>query len=241
MTDGVHFLDACGPDGTRLYAIGDVHGCIDQLDGMFGLIDAEIARDGVEDWRIILLGDYCDRGPDVRGVLDLIVSRQAADPRVIALAGNHDDGFLQFLDEPRGESLFFRYGGMATARSYGVTLDEHDLRTSRDRLLAAVPEHHLGFLRTLLLSAEFGDFFFCHAGIRPEVPLREQRREDLTWIRDTFLGWPKLHPRVIVHGHTPAAAAEIMANRVNVDTGAVYGGTLTALVVDGADKRLIHA
>ena len=85
MTDGVHFLDARGPDGTRLYAIGDVHGCIDQLEAIFGLIDAEIARDGVEDWRIILLGDYCDRGPDVRGVLDLIMSRQAADPRVIAL------------------------------------------------------------------------------------------------------------------------------------------------------------
>ena len=103
------------------------------------------------------------------------------------------------------------------------------------------PEDHVAFIRNLPLSAEFGDFFFCHAGIRPEVPLNEQRREDLTWIRDAFLGWPKLHSMVIVHGHTPAAAAEIMANRVNVDTGVVYGGTLTALVVDVADKRLIHA
>lgn len=241
MTDGVHFLDASGPDGTRLYAIGDVHGCIGQLETMLDLIDAEIERDGVEDWRIILLGDYCDRGPDVRGVIETIIARQAADPRIIALAGNHDDGLLDFLAEPRAESLFYRYGGVATARSYGVTLNAGDLRERRDELLDAVPPQHLDFLRNLPLSAEFGDFFFCHAGIRPQVPLDQQVREDLTWIRDAFLDWPHLHPKVIVHGHTPVDAAELAPNRVNVDTGAVYRGTLTALVVDGTTKRLIHA
>ncbi len=241
MTDGVHFLDACGPDGIRLYAIGDVHGCLPQLEGLFSRIDAEIARDGVEDWRIILLGDYCDRGPDVCGVLDLILRRQAADERVLALAGNHDDGFLQFLAEPGPDTLFFRYGGVETAHSYGVALDSGDPRARRDELLAALPPGHLDFLRNLPLSAEFGDFFFCHAGIRPQVPLDAQVREDLTWIRGTFLNWPELHPKVIVHGHTPVDAAEIMANRVDVDTGCYASGVLTALVVDGATKRLIHS
>lgn len=237
---GIHFLDARGPQGVRLYAIGDVHGCLDQLSAMFDLIDAELARDRPDDWRIILVGDYCDRGPDTCGVLELIQKRRAADPRVIALAGNHDDGLLTFLETAEERSLFVHYGGPATARSYGVSLDRKDLPASRDRLLSAIPAHHLDMLRDLPLSAAFGDFFFCHAGIRPGVPLEAQGRDDLTWIREPFLNWPELHPKLIVHGHTPVPAADFLPNRVNIDTAACMGGTLTALVVDGADKRLRH-
>ncbi len=243
-TAGIHFRDASGPDGVRLYAIGDVHGCLAQLRAMFAMIDAEIARDAVDDWRIVLLGDYCDRGPDTRGVIDFILERQSEDSRVIALAGNHDDGIVEFLQAAEGNSLFTDCGGDATALSYGVTLDSRTpgtLRLARDNLAAAMPDAHLAFFSGLPSSAEFGDFFFCHAGIRPGVPLAGQARRDLVWIRGAFLDFEGLHPKVIVHGHTPSRAPEVLANRVNVDTGAVFSGQLTALVVDGRHKRLIHA
>ena len=96
------------------------------------------------------------------------------------------------------------------------------------------------FLRDLPRSVETGDYFFCHAGIRPGVPLNRQDPEDLIWIRDSFLNFAGLHPKVVVHGHTPSPEPEVMANRVNVDTGAFRTGVLTALVIEGADKRIMQ-
>jgi serine/threonine protein phosphatase 1 len=248
---GVHFLDARGPEGMRLYAIGDVHGRLDLLRAMHAQIRSEIMRDRPSDWRIIHVGDYVDRGPDSKGVLDFLIARVAEDERVQALGGNHDAGFLDFLARPDPLGLFMRFGGIQTARSYGVRLvdqipglsivDEDAIRAGHAALLAAVPEAHLRFLHALPRTATFGDFFFCHAGIRPGVPLDRQDPEDLIWIRDTFLNWPELHPKVIVHGHTPCETAEVLANRVNIDTLAYTSGRLTALVVDGAGKRLLEA
>ena len=106
-------------------------------------------------------------------------------------------------------------------------------------LVAAVPRAHVAFLSALPFSASFGDFFFCHAGIRPGIPLERQDPLDLTWIRHAFLDHPGLHDKVIVHGHTPVAEPVVMANRVDVDTYAWHSGRLTALVVDGARKRLM--
>src|SRR5690606_14674541 len=108
-------------------------------------------------------------------------------------------------------------------------------------LLEAMPDRHLGFLRSLPYSAEFGDFFFCHAGIRPGVALEAQSPYDLIWIRQSFHNHAALHPKVIVHGHTPVSHAEIRPNRVNLDTGAWYSNRLTALVIDGDDKQLLEA
>lgn len=240
---GIHFLDARGPGGTRLYAIGDVHGRRDLLAEMHARIRAELIRDRPADWRIIHLGDYVDRGPDSKGVLDLLIAAKEADSRVLTLAGNHDIGFLEFLAHPTPKGLFALFGGPETARSYGVELDLADPRRFREgseELVRTVPPAHVALLRTLDFSCTFGDFFFCHAGIRPGVPLGEQERMDLIWIRDAFLDWPHLHPRVIVHGHTPAPEPEVMPNRVNIDTGAYKTGRLTALVIDGAEKRFLN-
>jgi len=241
-SQGIHFLDAKGPDGIRLYAIGDVHGCIDHLREMHALIRAEIIRDRPADWRIIHLGDYVDRGPDSKGVLDLLIAARQADKRVLTLAGNHDVGFLECMAEPDPKGLFARFGGRETARSYGVALDIANparFRDSCEALARAVPPAHVTFLQNLEFSRAFGDFFFCHAGIRPGIPLDRQDPQDLTWIRDTFLTHWRLHPKVVVHGHTPAPDPEMMANRVNVDTGAFQWGRLTALVIDGAEKRIL--
>lgn len=226
----------------RLYAIGDVHGRRDLLAEMHARIRAEIIRDRPPDWRIIHLGDYVDRGPDSKGVLDLLLSAQAADARVLMLAGNHDVGFLEFLAHPVPTGLFARYGGVETARSYGIGLEFDSpalFRQGSDALAQSVPADHVELLSALPYSQIFGDFFFCHAGIRPGVPLDQQDRMDLIWIREAFLEWPHLHPKVVVHGHTPVPQAEVMGNRVDVDTGAFRTGRLTALVIDGAEKRFL--
>lgn len=239
----MHYIDARGPNGTRLYAIGDVHGRRDLLEKLLGQIDAQIAEQQ-QDWRIILLGDYVDRGPDSKGVLDLIVRRKAADGRFIALAGNHDAGMLDFLMDPEKESLFAVFGGRETAASYGVRADfssEISTLGTRDGLMRALPDSHMELLESLPRSVEFGDFFFCHAGIRPDVPLERQNPEDLIWIRSAFLNHFHLHPKVIVHGHTPDEDVEILPNRVNLDTGAYKSGRLSALLINGAEKEVLSA
>lgn len=240
--EGIHFTDASGPANMRLYAIGDVHGRLDLLQEMHTRIRADLDGHPGKDWRIIHLGDYVDRGPDSRGVLEFLV-QALDDPRNIALAGNHDIGFLDFLTEPDGGGLFANYGGRETALSYGVGIDFADpagLRNGHASLLRSVPRRHQELLGQLRFSISFGDFFFCHAGIRPGVPLERQEPATLIWIRDAFLNWPGLHPKVVVHGHTPARQAEIRANRVNIDTQAFSSGRLTALVIDGRDKTLIE-
>lgn len=244
MAPGVHFLDAAAPDGMRLYAIGDVHGRLDCLTLMHEMISAEIARDRPDDWRIIHLGDYVDRGPDSAGVLDVLAQATAGDERMLALFGNHDEGFLDFLADPRHAELFLHFGGFDTAASYGVVLDvltEAALFESHRRLVDAVPESHLAFLRDRPRSLSFGDFFFCHAGVRPGAALDAQNPHDLIWIRREFLTHAGLYDKVVVHGHTPVGRAEIMPNRVDVDTMAFDTGRLTALVVDGREKRFIEA
>lgn len=241
--EGIHFEQAAAPEGMRLYAVGDVHGCHELMSRMHRRIMAEIMHDRPADWRIIYLGDYVDRGPATRQVLDFLCHAARSEPRILALAGNHDIGLLDFLAAPAADGLFANNGGATTARSYGVDLQfSHDdaLVRGHAALQAAIPDAHLAFLRGLKLSVSFGDFFFCHAGIRPGVPLDAQTPEDLVWIRETFHRHEGLRPKVIVHGHTPVPAPEIRPNRVNLDTGAFYSGRLSALMVEGQRKRLLQ-
>lgn len=243
MTSGIHFLDARGPEGVRLYAIGDVHGRLDLLEKMHERIAGEVERDRPTDWRIIHLGDYVDRGPQSRGVIDFLIAACRRDERMITLVGNHDIGFLDFLAGPSKESLFMQFGGIETAASYDVRFGRlfHDLDRFHADLARAMPPEHARFIRSCGFSVSFGDFFFCHAGIRPGVSLDQQNPDDLIWIRNEFLHHLNLHPKVVVHGHTITREPEVLANRVNVDTGAWRSGVLTALVIDGAEKRLITA
>lgn len=241
-TPGISFEQARAPDGMRLYAIGDVHGCRDLLAAMHDRIFREIEADRPADWRVIHLGDYVDRGPDSKGVLDLITEAQKQDSRVLALGGNHDVGFLDFLGSPDAYGLFAQYGGEETARSYGVEVNFNDDRAlikGHAELVGAVPQAHLDFLLQLPFQASFGDIFFCHAGIRPGRALDRQQQDDLVWIRDVFLDWEPLHPKLVVHGHTPVRAPDIRPNRVNLDTGAFMTGRLSALRIEGAAKQLI--
>ncbi|MDZ5698940.1 metallophosphoesterase [Chelativorans sp. M5D2P16] len=240
---GIHFDDAAAPEGMRLYAVGDIHGCYDLMVEMHRRIMAEIIEGRPPDWRIIYLGDYVDRGPASRQVIEFLSRTTASDPRVVALGGNHDVGFLEFLMEPMPDGMFANYGGTTTARSYGVEMAFHPLEAlerSAQALRDMIPQAHMDFLRGLKLSAGFGDYFFCHAGIKPGVPLEAQSAEDLIWIRDLFLGHVQLHSKVIVHGHTPVPRPEILPNRVNLDTGAFHSGRLSAMMFEGKRKRLLE-
>lgn len=241
--NGIRFEDASTPHGLRIYAVGDIHGCHDLMAEMHRQIMADIMKERPEDWRIVYLGDYVDRGPSSRQVLEFLSRSTEADPRIVTLAGNHDIGFLDFLEEPQAESLFANNGGETTALSYGVELKLYPreaLLKSHAALVEAVPKEHLRFLRGLRLSAAFGDLFFCHAGIRPGVPLEEQSAEDLVWIRQRFHFHLGLHPKLIIHGHTPVPVPEILPNRVNLDTGAFHTGRLTAMMFEGKTKRLLQ-
>lgn len=245
--DGVSLATARGPVGLRLYAVGDVHGCAGLLAQLHELIAADLAADPPDDWRIIYLGDFVDRGPDTRGVLAQLVARQG-DPRHIFLRGNHDEALLRLLRHGELDHVFALHGGAQTAGSYGVEADvllamqDADARRALQAdLLAAMPEMHVTLLDQLQLSAQFGDYFFCHAGVRPQTPLDRQDPHDLIWIREPFLSWQGLLEKVVVHGHTPRREPVLLPHRIGVDTAATNTGRLTALVVEGEEQRFLFA
>jgi serine/threonine protein phosphatase 1 len=243
MDDGtVAIPQARMPDGLRVYAIGDVHGYAGALDAMHWAIAEDLSRDPPADWRIVHIGDFVDRGPDSRGVIDMLVATQAKDDRVLTLRGNHDHGFVDFLERPDHTGLFACYGGVETARSYGIDADmttQSGARLAAAALERVLPISHRRFLEALPLTVTFGDYFFCHAGIRPGVALEAQSRDDLIWIRDAFLNFEHPHPKVIVHGHTPVEQVDIRANRINVDTGIHKYGNLSAVVLDADTQRVL--
>ncbi|WP_066722448.1 metallophosphoesterase family protein [Sphingomonas pituitosa] len=230
------------PAGTRAYAIGDVHGRRDLLKELLARIDAERARDPRPDEHLILLGDLIDRGPESRGVLDLLLDRQAADPSLTILGGNHESMLVAMLDGNLQDlESWLHFGGEECALSYG--LDPLALlaqpAAAAALLGAAIPETHVALLRSLPDSARVGDVLFVHAGIRPGVALDAQDHHDLRWIRSPFLRSTADHGVLVVHGHTVVGDPEVHPNRIAIDTGASATGRLTALCLDGAERRFL--
>ncbi|SFJ12104.1 metallophosphoesterase family protein [Jannaschia pohangensis] len=230
------------------YAIGDLHGYADQFDRTLALVEA----DGGADAPIVFLGDYVDRGPDARGVLDRLIAGVDQGRNWTVLLGNHDRMFLRFLrsgdiHDPAIKSgkswLHPALGGPTTLASYGVstphTADMANERGDAARkelraaALEAVPETHLSFLENLPRIHITDAQVFVHAGIRPGLPLGMQVEDDLIWIREPFLTDRRDHLRLVVHGHTPVDTPTHYGNRLNLDTGAGYGHPATAALVDG--------
>ena len=241
---GMRLGEAETPEGMRIYAIGDVHGMDRLLAEAHAKVAADLAGRPTADHRIVHVGDYVDRGPDSAAVIERLARLQERDPHIVCLLGNHDAMMLAFLEDPvRGGPDWLMNGARATLRSYGIdaggAYTEDDFRELGAELTVAFPEHHRSFLVGLRLSARSGDYFFCHAGIRPGIPLDDQTPEDLIWIREPFLSSRRDHGVVVVHGHTPAEAPEVRPNRINIDTGAVYGGTLTVLALEGTGYRFL--
>ncbi|MEL6503845.1 MAG: metallophosphoesterase family protein [Pseudomonadota bacterium] len=236
----------------RVYAIGDVHGCRWEMGVMLDLIEQDLSASPMGDHRIIFLGDYCDRGPDVCGVIDRLMGLRAQDERVVCLLGNHDDKLRKAhkVLDPRDFAMFLRYGGAATLASYGADArelqrlelqgDEKARKRVRDIVRDVVPKAHFEFIKNLPRSVEIGDYFFCHAGVDPDRKFHKQDGEDLIWIREPFLSHKKPLAKVVIHGHTRQTRVDVRDNRINVDTSCCYGGALSCVVLEKKKYRFLQ-
>ncbi len=208
-----------------IFAIGDVHGSLRKL---HSLIERCKRHADGQAMTFVFLGDYIDRGPESAGVVSHVIDLQTRLPeQVIALKGNHEAIALDVIDGVMPADHWLSQGGVETLRSYGV------------RNAGELPGAHVHWMRSLPLSYDDGRRFFVHAGIDPDRPFNAQRDTDLFWIREPFLSDRRDHGRLIVHGHTPTKGRnpDLRANRLNIDTGAVFGGPLTAAVFRDTEVR----
>ena len=231
----------------RTYAIGDIHGQLDLLKAAHDRIAADQAANG--QGPIVHIGDLVDRGPDSPGVIDYLMAGHARGEDWVTLLGNHDRMFAGFLRDLRWHDprlrvdasyLHPRIGGAVTLSNYGVKSPaDRPLAPVHAEAVAAVPQAHRDFIEGLPTSFARGEVFFAHAGIRPGVALEAQTEDDLCWIRDGFLEDRRDHGPLIVHGHTHLARVTYYGNRVNLDSGAAYGGPLSAVVIEGREVFLL--
>jgi serine/threonine protein phosphatase 1 len=221
--------------GMRLYVFGDVHGRFDLFASARRFVADDVALRQPARPLALFLGDLIDRGPESAGIVEALATGDFPIPSVV-LRGNHEQMMLDGLREDRPLEAWLRNGGFATLSSYGIAVDGFEtLDDVRDAIHRQVPEHHLAFMEGLGTSAVSGDYFFCHAGVRPEVPLFAQVDADLLWIRRPFLESRRYHGKMVVHGHTPVAVPELLPNRIGIDTGAYASGNLTCLILEGEE------
>ncbi|PZQ97804.1 MAG: serine/threonine protein phosphatase [Cereibacter sphaeroides] len=229
----------------RTYAIGDIHGHLDLLRDAHERIARDIRLHGDADAPVVHLGDLVDRGPDSKGVVDYLSRGVGEGRNWIVIKGNHDRLFTKFLDDPKWHDPGLRaelswlhphLGGAATLGSYGVrAAGDRPIAPVHDDAVAAVPAAHRAFVNGLPTMFRRGPVVYVHAGIRPGVPLDQQAEDDLVWIRKGFLDDNRDHGILVVHGHTALDAPQHYGNRVNIDSGAAYGGPLTTVVLEGRD------
>jgi len=231
------------PAGSRIYAIGDVHGRADLLERLRTMIVEDAQAHPIARKVVVYLGDYVDRGPDSRGVIDMLAGRTLPGFESVFLKGNHEDSLLQFLTDPGIAPAWMAYGGEATLYSYGVRPPDsrkvEDVLGAQKAFGQALSPEHLAFLRALELVHVEGGYAFVHAGFRANVPIEFQDPQDMMWIRDEFLFSEADFGKVAVHGHTITDRPEIRRNRIGIDTGAFATGTLTCLVLEGTERRFL--
>jgi len=238
--------------GKRVYAIGDIHGCLAELKKLWKLIHKDLREHPVDKYRVIFIGDYVDRGPDCKGVIDQLITWKNDGENITFLRGNHETKLIKIFSDADKKSLpgFIKYGGPETLASYGLTaetfakiLGEDPQSKNYEKLSATVKKHlgktHVKFLNALKTSTREGDYFFCHAGVDVTRKLNDQDDHDLIWMREPFLSWDQPLQKVVVHGHTPRSQPQALCHRINIDTGCVYGRELTAVALEGKSHRFL--
>ena len=233
----------------RIYAIGDIHGHLQLLHQAHALIAADLSRHPGKA-AVVHVGDLLDRGPDSRGVVDYLMQGRAEGRPWIVLCGNHDRFLPRFAARPdwidpglaSGQHWLDHpgLGAAETLASYGV-LETADHARAHAQVLERVPQAHLHWLAALPLWHLTPQALFVHAGIRPGVDLSRQTEHDLVWIRRSFLDSGSDHGVLVVHGHSPVDRVTHFGNRLAIDTGAAYGGPLSAVVIEGGQPQLLTA
>ncbi|MBE9545963.1 MAG: serine/threonine protein phosphatase [Proteobacteria bacterium] len=201
----------------KIFAIGDIHGCLHKLKSIMANIDIDAKND-----TLIFIGDYIDRGPDPKGVVDFVLGLRESINHIIFLKGNHEQMFLDYLRDDKYKGIFLANGGGRTLSSYGFVETAEGAKVN-------VPENHMQFFKSLLPYYETDDYIFVHAGLRPDIPLEEQDTDDLIWIRYEFIRSSHDFGKTVVFGHTPLSRPLIESNKIGIDTGAVFGGSLTCV------------
>ena len=226
------------PPGRRIYAIGDIHGCARQLEHLHAAIALDFAARPVASALLLHIGDYVDRGADTAGVIERLANGcPVPGLDMVNLMGNHEHTMLEALSGERAAGTDWLFaGGKAALQSYGIDPDG-----PRDRWATQIPIAHQDFLRSLVPIHREGGYAFIHAGVRPGIPLEDQTRDDLLRSRQPFLYSEADFGAVIVHGHTPVKAPVVRHNRIAIDTGAVFGGKLTCLVLEAATLGFLTA
>jgi serine/threonine protein phosphatase 1 len=232
------------PDRIRVYCVGDIHGRDDLLVEMAARVKDDMGSRSFEQTVTVFLGDYVDRGLGSMHVVETL-SREEWPSPIVTLAGNHEDLLLAFLQDAGVLESWRTLGGLETLHSYGVNVAPaiagRDFEILQQAFAARLPEDHRRFLEGLRISATIGDYFFCHAGVRPGVPLDRQVREDLLTIRGPFLSSKSEHGKLVVHGHTPSMGPEVHPNRIGIDTAAYATNRLTCLVLERDQHRFLKA
>ena len=232
-------------EGKRIYAVGDIHGRLDLITEMLARIRADLSARPHPHPLVIFLGDYVDRGPEVRGVIETLIALRDDPLPTRFLLGNHDSYVPAYLDDPDWYDRTYHWlhssmGGNATLASYGVPdANWERAEATRDAFAAAFPAEHMAFIENCELLIPLGGYVFAHAGIRPGVALDQQERDDLIWIREPFLSWKDDFGYKVVHGHTIVPAVEHHPNRIAVDTGGFRTGILSCLVLEGDAVELL--
>ncbi len=230
------------PEGTRYYVIGDIHGRLDLYDALIQAVEEDNTEQHSADTHIVLLGDLVDRGPDSAGVLAR--TRQWQTQRSVrVLAGNHEEMFLTSLEKPEVLRHFLKHGGRETILSYGLPTKQFNAMTLEDlfdALPKIIPQSDLDYIADFEECIVAGDYLFVHAGIDPGVPIADQSRRDMLWIRDRFLSHEGPLEKVVVHGHTIFDRVMDCGNRIGIDTGAFRSGVLSALVLEGDQRRILQ-
>jgi len=209
----------------RTLVIGDIHGCSEALSQLMEKIKPLTKND-----TLIFMGDYIDRGPDSKGVIDIVLQLRREHNRVITLMGNHEFMLLGAM-KGYGQNEFLSMGGDATLKSYGIPPE------AINDMAAVLPRDHLVFLQDLLPYWEDESYIYVHAGLQPGVHLTQQSPDWLFWSRDEFIDSNFDYGKKVIYGHTPFNRPKLDKNKIGIDTGAVYGNTLTCLILP--DERFV--